>query len=116
PQLAPAGNLSGAELVRLYVQPLAQRSRIGTSLLTAAERTAVTASLSALWLTAWEGNHRALAFYAHMGYADIGATTYTFQGRTYANRVLAKRLPTTEGATQHVGQPDPQPTAQRGRG
>jgi GNAT superfamily N-acetyltransferase len=89
---APAAGIRGAELVRLYVQPRAQRSGVGRALLERAEALAAAASLSAQWLRAWDGNPRALAFYARMGYADFGATTYTFQGRTYGNRVLAKRL------------------------
>lgn len=90
---APAGAVRGAELVRLYVQPRAQRSGLGSALLARAEQAAAAAALPWLWLTAWEGNARALAFYARMGYADVGATTYALQGRSYGNRVLAKSLP-----------------------
>ncbi|MBP6777842.1 MAG: GNAT family N-acetyltransferase [Piscinibacter sp.] len=89
---APAGAVAGAELVRLYVQPAFQGSGVGRELLRAAELAAATRGLSALWLTAWEGNHRALRFYAANGYEDIGATTHEFQGSTYANRVFARRL------------------------
>ncbi len=89
---APAGGMSGAELVRLYVQPAAQRRGIGRALLARAERAALSATLATVWLTAWEGNDDARAFYRRVGYADVGATTYTFQGNTYGNRVLARRL------------------------
>ena len=34
----------------------------------------------------------ALAFYRRMGYADVGATTYSIEGNTYGNCVLAKQL------------------------
>ena len=88
----PAGDLAGAELVRLYVQPKAQRMSLGRSLLTRAEQLVQAANIANLWLTAWEGNHNARAFYERVGYEDVGATTYTFQGQTYPNRVLAKRL------------------------
>jgi GNAT superfamily N-acetyltransferase len=91
---APAGAVSGAELVRLYVQPGAQRAGLGTALLARAEDLAAQAGLPFLWLTAWEGNSRALAFYAARGYADRGATHHAFQGRAYVNRVLSIRLPT----------------------
>ena len=86
---APAGGVSGSELVRLYVQPSAQGLGVGALLLREAESLAT----GALWLTAWDGNAKALAFYGRMGYADIGATTYTFEGQTYGNRVLVKHLP-----------------------
>jgi diamine N-acetyltransferase len=89
---SPAGDLAGAELVRLYVQPKAQRMNLGRSLLTRAEQLVQAENIGNLWLTAWEGNHNARAFYERLGYADVGATTYTFQGQTYPNRVLAKRF------------------------
>lgn len=103
---APAGDVRGAELVRLYVQPRAQRSGLGRALLARAEQLATAAALPWLWLTAWEGNARALAFYARMGYADIGATTYALQGRSYGNRVLAKASP--DASTRRArGAPSP---------
>lgn len=89
---APVGGVSGAQLVRLYVQPAAQGSGVGKALLDAAERLAVRESSKALWLIAWERNDRALAFYARLGYADVGAGTYTFHDQTYGTRVLARRL------------------------
>lgn len=89
---APAGGRHGAELVRLYVQPQAQGTGVGTTLLHAAETAARDAGLHTLWLTAWEGNERALHFYARRGYGDIGATMYSFEGREYGNRVLARTL------------------------
>lgn len=89
---APAGDARGAELVRLYVQPVAQRSGLGRQLIRAAEALAAGCGRAALWLTAWEGNHRALAFYAREGYADIGATVHRIEGQAYGNRVLARGL------------------------
>ncbi|MBK8323536.1 MAG: GNAT family N-acetyltransferase [Betaproteobacteria bacterium] len=89
---APAGGVTGAELVRLYVQPAAQRHGIGRALLSRMEQAVAGAGLAAVWLTAWEGNIDARAFYSRLGYADVGATTYTFQGNDYPNRVLARRL------------------------
>jgi diamine N-acetyltransferase len=89
---APVGAVVGAELVRLYVQPSAQRLGVGRRLLQEAERAAGVAALGSLWLTVWEGNHRAGSFYASLGYQEVGATTYSFQGNTYGNRVLVKQL------------------------
>jgi diamine N-acetyltransferase len=98
PLAAPAAQVSGAELVRLYVQPAAQRLGIGCALLERTEQAALAALVPAVWLTAWEGNVNAGAFYARMGYADVGTTTYSFRGHTYANRVFAKRLAATRSA------------------
>jgi ribosomal protein S18 acetylase RimI-like enzyme len=90
PQGSPTGGISGAQLVRLYVQPQAQGSGAGKALIGAAESLVAAQSLKALWLTAWEHNSRALAFYARRGYADVGPSTYTAMGATYGTRVLAK--------------------------
>jgi diamine N-acetyltransferase len=89
---APAGQLGGAELVRLYVQPAAQQRGIGRALMERTEQTVRAAGLAAVWLTAWEGNARARAFYAHLGCVDVGSTSHTLQGQVYANRVIAKHL------------------------
>ena len=92
-ETTPAGGARGAELIRLYIQPAAQSAGLGRHLIRAAEALAAEHGLAALWLTAWEGNHRALGFYAHQGYADIGATLYRIEGVDYGNRVLIRPLP-----------------------
>lgn len=91
-QVAPAGNLVGAELIRLYVQPAMQGKGIGGRLLRAAEQLAQEAGERSVWLTVWTGNHRAQQFYARQGYADIGETKYAIEGVEYSNRVLANAL------------------------
>ncbi|MFC5498582.1 GNAT family N-acetyltransferase [Caenimonas terrae] len=89
---APGAAPRGFELVRLYVQPQAQRAGVGSALLREAEKIASSAHSPAIWLTVWEENVRALAFYARSGYADVGATDYMFEGKAYGNRVVAKQL------------------------
>ncbi|HZY18889.1 MAG TPA: GNAT family N-acetyltransferase [Ramlibacter sp.] len=89
---APVPGLTGCELVRLYVQPRSQRCGVGSSLLRRAEEMAQEGNTPVLWLSVWEGNARALAFYAAMGYAVMGASTYALEGREYGNQVVAKRL------------------------
>jgi len=86
-------HLLGAELVRLYVQPRAQRRGIGRALLRQVEAIAIDAGLSALWFTVWEGNANALAFYAAQGYATKAAAIYSFRGRHYHNHLMARALP-----------------------
>ncbi|MDL1860880.1 GNAT family N-acetyltransferase [Betaproteobacteria bacterium PRO7] len=95
---APGATVVGAELVRLYVQPGWQRHGVGRRLIRSAERAAASSGLTTIWLTAWEGNSRARGFYAALGYQDIGTTTYSFQGKGYVNRVLAKSLHHAAGA------------------
>jgi diamine N-acetyltransferase len=98
PLSPPAGAGVGANLVRLYVQPRAQRQGVGGKLLRLAELAAADAALRNVWLTAWEGNLPAHSFYAAHGYQDIGATTYTFEGHSYVNRVFTKPLRAGTGA------------------
>ena len=97
-ELAPAG--PQAELLHLYVQEPFTRLKIGSRLLAQAERLAASAGASVLWLTPWVHNHRALAFYARHAYADFGLTTFTFEGESHANRVLARHLSPEEVATR----------------
>ena len=80
------------ELDRLYVLARFTGIGLGKALLRQAEALAASSGASALWLTAWAGNERALAFYPAQGYRDVGATTYAFGGDEYENRVFAKVL------------------------
>lgn len=89
-ELAPAG--AQAELLRLYVQEPFTGVKVGTQLLVEAETLAASAGASVLWLTPWVHNRRALAFYSRRGYEDYGLTTFTFEGESHENRVLAKRV------------------------
>ena len=81
-----------AELDRLYVQERFSGKGIGKLLLHRAEELAASEGATALWLTAWVGNHRALAFYAHRAYTDVGSTVYTFEDEQVENRVFVKEL------------------------
>lgn len=83
---------SAVELDRLYVLARFNGRGIGTRLLRHAEALAATQGASTLWLTAWVGNHHALAFYDRRGYQDTGATIYRFQDEEYENRVLVRAL------------------------
>lgn len=89
---APVPGRRGCELVRLYVQPQAQRSGVGSALLAQSERLALAAGARDLWLSVWEGNARARAFYARQGYCDVGESVHIIEGRPYGNRLLAKPL------------------------
>lgn len=81
-----------AELNRLYVQEPFTGTGVGSVLLARAEALAQAEGARALWLNAWVGNHRALAFYTRRGYQDIGASIYTFENEEHENRVFAKLL------------------------
>lgn len=83
-----------AELDRLYVQERFTGQGIGKALLTRAEEVARSEGATTMWLTAWVGNTRALAFYPRCGYEDRGATVYEFRGERHGNRLFAKALAT----------------------
>lgn len=88
--LVPAG--PAAELARLYVQSPFLRRGVGGLLLRHAEASARARGASTLWLTAWIGNQRALAFYASQGYQALGSTEYRFGGEAFENRLFARSL------------------------
>jgi diamine N-acetyltransferase len=79
------------ELNRLYIQEKFTRRGLGRKLLAHVEKTAFADGASALWLTAWIGNARALAFYSKQGYEELGSTLYTFKGEHFENRLFVKR-------------------------
>lgn len=87
----PVSSAHGLEILRLYVQGPFQRSGVGRHLMSIAERKALEHDAQHVWLTAWSGNTRALAFYTALGYRDVGSTQYLIEGTAHENRVFAKR-------------------------
>ena len=81
-----------SELRRLYVQERFTGRGVGRELLRHAEKAAAAHGADMLWLTAWQGNARALQFYPRCGYDDIGAAIYTIEGEDFPNRLFAKRV------------------------
>lgn len=88
----PVPGVRGAEVFRLYVQRPFLRRGLGRKLMAKADASARARGLDTLWLTAWAGNHRALAFYQSLGFRDIGTTEYVIDGVGHENRVLCKAL------------------------
>ncbi|SEL91997.1 Ribosomal protein S18 acetylase RimI [Roseateles sp. YR242] len=84
-----------AELDRLYVQEPFTGKGVGARLNARVEAECVSLGTTTLWLQAWTGNARALAFYARHGYADVGTTFFEMDGERHENRVLAKSLSST---------------------
>lgn len=88
----PVPDVRGAEVFRLYVQRPFLRRGLGRKLMARAEASARARGQEAIWLTAWAGNHGALAFYQSLGFRDIGTTEYVIDGVGYENRVLCRTL------------------------
>lgn len=80
------------QLVRLYVQRPFQGTGLGTVLIRGAEARARAWGASALWLEAWAGNDRALAFYAARGYAQVGSVEHRVEDQHYTNHVFVREL------------------------
>lgn len=80
------------QVALLYVHPRFHGRGVGYGLLARAEAEAVAEGLPGLWLTAWEGNGAARAFYGRQGYRLLGSRDETIEGQTYTNRVLGKAL------------------------
>ena len=89
---------SQVELLRLDVQELFTGKRIGTQLLTVAERSAIEAGAEILWLTPWVYDYRGIGSYSSRRYKDCGLTHFMFEGESHENRFFAKSLAATLGA------------------
>ena len=83
---------AASELDRLYVQARFTGRGVGRDLLRHAEKAAAARGADTLWLTAWEGNARALLFYPRRGYEDLGMTVYSFGGADFPNHLFGKRV------------------------
>lgn len=97
---APLPAEPAAQVVRLYVLERFAGRGLGTRLLAQAEALAAAGGASRIWLTAWIGNARALAFYPRRGYEAVGTTQYEFGGERYENRLFAK--PVAPLAQRHI--------------
>jgi len=87
----PAGRNSAAELQTLYVQENFVGRGIGKLLLQAAESKVRQRLNTPLWLTVNAKNTEAIAFYAHLGYAKIGTTSFVLGAGHHENHVLIGR-------------------------
>jgi GNAT superfamily N-acetyltransferase len=105
---ALVGTRPACELARLYVQAPFVGAGLGRRLLRESEARAAARGAQVLWLTAWSGNARALAFYARSGYTDVGLTHYEFDGQAFENRAFAREL-----APFELGAQASAPTASR---
>ena len=88
PGVAGAGP---CEVKRFYVDHAWHGHGIAQSLMDSAREAARAAGAGTLWLTAWEHNARALAFYAKMGFVDVGTATFVLGHCPQVDRLL--RLP-----------------------
>jgi RimJ/RimL family protein N-acetyltransferase len=77
-----------AEIRRFYVGRAWHGTGLATTLMQAVTAHGASLGASGFWLTCWERNPRALAFYAKCGFRDIGTTTFTVGHDVQTDRLL----------------------------
>ena len=80
------------EIDTLYVRRHHQRLGLGRQLLESAEAAALAAGHDKIFLTVFEGNDRAVAFYEAQGMKQSGRWMFEFKGGSAPNLVLIKTL------------------------
>ena len=87
----PDAEAGAMQLSQLYVAGELHGAGVGAALMDWAVATAREAGATALLLTVWEENRRALAFYARLGFEQVG--TYAFAVGEQIDTDLVLRLP-----------------------
>jgi ribosomal protein S18 acetylase RimI-like enzyme len=80
------------ELHRFYVDRPAHGQGVAQQLMAAVLEAAAELGGSTLWLSVWERNPRAQAFYRKMGFADVGSTVFFVGPDRQTDRVMARPL------------------------
>lgn len=80
------------ELSRLYLLASAQGAGLGGALMNAALAEVAALGGRTAWLGAYERNVRALRFYAHRGFVQVGTHEFEFGGQVYADPVLTREV------------------------
>jgi GNAT superfamily N-acetyltransferase len=69
-------DLGGLNLSRFYLEQAWVGRGVAQPLMTAVREVATARGATSLWLTAWELNPRAAAFYRKCGFTEVGRTTF----------------------------------------
>ena len=80
------------EVCRFYLARAHHGRGVAPALMTAAFEAARARRIGTLWLGAWDQNPRALAFYAKMGFVDVGSTTFVLGSTPQVDRLLVRTL------------------------
>jgi ribosomal protein S18 acetylase RimI-like enzyme len=87
-----AGNVTGAELNKLYILDWFCGRGIGQRLLEEVENLVKTTGETLLWLWVLETNERAISFYRRSDFTVIGDASFKMEANTYNNRVMVKKI------------------------
>lgn len=78
------------QLQKIYVQPDAAGSGIGSVLMHSGETTIQRHAPVSAWLMVYEGNHRVVSFYQRFGYHAIGKDSHDFENIRVRFTVMKK--------------------------
>ena len=81
-----------AQLERIYVDSGCHGAGIGGELLRAAIAAATDSGAATIWLSVWQENQRAQAFYERHGFASVGETFFMMGSVREDDFVYARRL------------------------
>lgn len=90
--LMPNQSSKTIALYRYYVDKAWHGKGVATSLLTAALDAAKQAQADHIWLTVWQFNPRAIAYYKKMGFTQVGETHFQFAQERQTDFVMMKAL------------------------
>jgi ribosomal protein S18 acetylase RimI-like enzyme len=80
------------ELWRFYVDRSWHGRGAAPALMTAALEAAAELGGRSIWLSVWERNPRAIAFYTKSGFRDVGSTVFVLGSDRQNDRVMAREI------------------------
>ena len=80
------------EVERIYLKPSFQHLGLGKTMITFAEKQAIQAHKSKVWLGVWEHNENAKAFYHRLGFEKVGAHTFYMGDDPQTDFMMSKTL------------------------
>jgi diamine N-acetyltransferase len=89
------------ELQRFYVDRSAHGSGIAQMLMSAVHEAARELGGLHIWLSVWERNPRAIAFYTKVGFVDVGSTDFYVGPDRQTDRVLVAVVSQTADSVLH---------------
>lgn len=94
PEVRSDGDGSGwAELARLYVDRRYHGRRVGAALVERVCAVAAGGGARRLWLSAYQGNAQAVAFYRRAGFQPVATASFQMGAERQADWIMARALP-----------------------
>jgi diamine N-acetyltransferase len=91
------------EVHRFYVDRLAHGKGVAQVLMAAVKAAAKEFDAKHLWLSAWERNPRAVAFYAKMGFEIVGSADFMVGSDVQTDHIMVAVLPpNSEDSSSHL--------------